>query len=404
MANTLLTISQITRKAALTLHQKLNFIGNINRGYDDAYAQTGAKIGDTLRIRLPNEYIVRTGATMTASGSSTDIAEQKVDLVVNNIKGVDMYFGSSEMALSLDDFNDRIIDPAMSVLATNIESDVYSNLYKSVYNLVDGDAAAFAFTHTSSARQVLTENLAPPSKRTCILNPTHSTKFMNDTKGLYHANPNLEEQFRDGVLSRIQGFDFYENTVFADHTTGTAPKTTLYTVNGAVTANGSTAVTVQTGTATFKKGDVFTVAGCFRVHPETKVSTAVLQQFVVAADYAGGAGSLTFAPALYTSGARQNVVAAGMANSSAIVKVGAGASETINGSLGFYRDAFAFATADLPLPNGTDRASRAVVDGVSVSMVRDFSISDRTFPCRLDVLYGYAAVRPQLAVRIHADG
>lgn len=400
MSNSFLTISQITRKAALTLHQKLNFIGNMNRGYDEAYAQTGAKIGDTLRIRLPNEYVVRTGITM----DSKDVAEQKVDLQVNNVKGVDLNFTSQELALSLDDFNDRIIEPAMSVLATNIESDVYQNLYKKVYNLVDGDAAAFAFTHTSSARQILTENLAPSSKRYAILSPAHTTKFLNDTKGYNNPDGAISEQFREGRLVRIQGMDFFENTVFADHLTGTAPKTTTYTVNGAVTANGSTSVTVATGTATFKAGDVFTVADCFRVHPETKVSTGQLQQFVVTADYAGGAGSLSFSPAIYTTTGRQNVTAAGMGNGKAIVKVGAGASEYLNGSLAFYRDAFAFATADLPLPDGTDKASRAVVDGISVSLVRDFTISDRSFPCRLDVLYGYQAVRPQLATRIHADG
>lgn len=400
MANSLLTISQITRKAALTLHQKLNLIGNMNRGYDDAYAQTGAKIGDTLRIRLPNEYVVRSGISMSAQ----DTTETKVDLVVNNVKGVDLSFTSQELALSLDEFTDRIIDPAMSVLATNVESDVYTNLYKQVYNLIDGDAAAFAFTHTSSARQVLTEGLAPPAKRSCILSPAHTTKFLNDTKGLFNAPENISEQFREGRLGRIQGMDFYENTVFADHLTGTALKATTYTVNGAVTANGSAAVTVATGATTFKKGDVFTVANCFRVHPETKVSTGVLQQFVVGADYAGGAGSLTFAPAIYTTTGRQNVTAGGLPNGSAITKVGAGANEYLNGSLAFYRDAFAFATADLPLPDGTNKASRAVVDGISVSMVRDFTISDRSFPCRLDVLYGYAAVRPQLAVRIHADG
>lgn len=404
MSNSFLTISQITRKAALTLHQKLNFIGNMNRGYDSAYAQTGAKIGDTLRIRLPNEYTVRSGITMTAIGAGTDISESKVDLAVNNVKGVDLNFTSQELALSLDDFNDRIIDPAMSVLATNIESDVYQGLYKQVYNLVDGDAAAFAFSHTSSARQVLTENLAPSAKRTCILTPTHTTKFMNDTKGLYNDPSAISEQFREGALSRIQGFDFFENTVFADHTSGTAAKTTGYTVNGAVTTNGSTSVVLAAGSTTFKKGDVFTVAGCFRVHPETKVSTGQLQQFVVAADYSGGAGTMTFSPAIYTSTGRQNVTAGGMPTGNAVVKVGAGANELINGSLAFYRDAFAYATADLPLPDGTDKASRAVVDGISVSMVRDFTISDRSFPCRLDVLYGYAAVRPQLACRIHADG
>jgi hypothetical protein len=403
MANTRLTISQITRKAGMVLHQKLNFIGNMTRGYDDSFAQTGAKIGDTLRVRLPNEYTVRTGITMDSPVQ--DDIEQKVDLTVNNVKGVDLSFTSQELLLSLDDFSDRILDPAMSVLAANVEADVYSNLYPKVYNLVDGDTAAFAFSHTSTARQILTENLAPLSSRYCILTPDHATKFMNDTKGNFHAAPNIEEQFREGKLTRIQGFDFYENTIFGRHLTGSAVKTSTYSVNGAVTANGSTAVTVASGgSTTFKKGDVFTVANCFRVHPETKVSTGKLQQFVVAADYSGGAGSLSFLPAIYTTGGRQNVTSGGMPNSAALVKVGAAANEYLDGSLAFHKNAFIFATADLPLPDGTDKASRATVDGISISMVRDFTISDRSFPCRLDVLYGYAAYRPQLACRIHADG
>lgn len=381
----------------MILHQKCNFIGAMNRGYDDEYAKRGAKIGDTLRIRLPNEYVVRSGMTMAAQNTQ----EQKVDLVVNNVRGVDLNFTSEELALSLDDFSDRILEPSLSVLAANIESDVYQNLYKKVYNLVDGDAAAFAFTHTSSARQVLTENLAPPAKRNCILTPAHTSKFLNDTKGLFHSAENIEEQYREGKLGRIQQADFWENTVFADHTTGTAAKTTGYLVNGASQSGSS--ITVDTGTTTFLVGDVITFAGVNRVHPETKVSTGQLQQFVITANSGASATSLAISPALTVSGPRQNV-SGSPADNAAVTKVGAGASELLNGSLMFYRDAFVFATADLPLPDGVDMASRAVVDGISVSIVRDFSISDRQFPARLDVLYGYAALRPQLAVRIHADG
>lgn len=398
MTNTLLTISQITRKAAMVLHQKCNFITNINRGYDDHYAKKGAKIGDTLRVRLPNEYVVRSGMTMSAQNTT----EQKVDLTVNNVRGVDLNFTSEELALSLDDFSERILDPAMSVLAAVIESDVYTNLYKTVPNLVDGDAAALTFTHVSQAREMLTNNLAPLSKRSCILMPTHATKFLTDTKGLFQDDDQIAEQYREGKLGRIQGATFYENTIFANHTTGTAVKgDTLYNVNGA-NQSGST-LTVDTGTTTFLKGDVITIAGCNAVHPETKVSTGVLKQFVITADSGANATSLSISPAIVLSGARQNVSAA-PTTTGAISKIGAGNAELLGGSMMFHKDAFIFATADLPLPDGVDMASRVVIDGISVSVVRQFTISDRQFPCRLDVLYGYAALRPLLATRIHADG
>jgi hypothetical protein len=397
MANTLLTASQITRKSALVLHQKLNFIGAMNRQYDSSFGQAGAKIGDTLRLRLPNQFSARTGLTMTA----IDVAETKVDLPVTNVKGVDMSFTSTDLALNIDDFSDRFIEPAMSVLAANIESDVFTNLYKKVYNLYDGDTTAFSFTAVQNGRQVLTENLAPLAKRSLILSPNHATKFMVDTKGLFQDSEAISEQYREGKIGRTGGFDVYENTLFNDHTTGTAAKTTGYVTNAATQSGAS--IVVGTGTTTFLVGDVITFAGVFSVHPETKVSTGVLKKFVITANSGASATTLAISPTIVATGPTQNVSNT-IANGSAVVKVGAGVSETLNSSLAFYRDAFVFATADLPLPDGVDMASRAVVDGLSISMVRGFTISDRSFPTRLDVLYGYAALRPELACRIHADG
>lgn len=400
MPNNIITATSVTREALRVLHQKLNFIGNINKQYDSSFAQSGAKIGDSLKIRLPNEYTVRSGMAMSAQ----DTTEQTTTLQVNNVKGVDLNFTSEELTLSLDDFSTRIIEPAMSVLAANIEADAL-NMYKDVYNISDEDGTAATLKSFLLGRQVMNDNLAPQdNNRSALISTDHSVKLVDALKGLFQDSEAIKKQYKEGIMGRTAGFDFYENTLLVPHATGTALKTTAYTVNGAVTANGSAAVTVATGTTTFKKGDIFTVANCFRVHPETKVSTGKLQQFVVTADHAGGAGSLAFAPAIYTSTGRQNVVAAGLPNGAAIVKVGAAANETLSPSMVFHRDAFTFATADLLLPKGVDFAAREVMDGISMSIVRDFTIADRSFPCRLDVLYGFKTIRPQLACRIHADG
>ena len=400
MPNTILTPTAVTRKALQILHQKLNFVGNINRTYDDSFANSGAKIGDSLKIRLPNEYVVRTGPNLSAQ----DTTETSTTLQIATQKGVDITFSSAELTLSLDDFSSRILEPAMAVLAANIEADALS-MYKDVYNIVDNDGNAISFLNIMQGRKLLNDNLAPmDNNRTALLSTDHTAKLVDSLKGLFQDSNAIKQQYKEGMMGRTGGFDFYENTLLANHATGTAAKTTTYTVNGAVTTNGSAAVTVATGATTFKAGDIFTVAGCFRVHPETKVSTGVLQQFVVAADYAGGAGSLTFAPAIFTSGGRQNVVAAGMANSSAIVKVGAGNAELLTPSMVFHRDAFAFATADLVMPKGVDFAAREVYDGISLRTVRQYAISTDTMPCRIDVLYGYKTIRAQLAARIHADG
>lgn len=400
MASTYLTPTAVTREAVRVLHQRLNFIGACNKQYDDSYKNGGAtvrgKFGPTLKIRLPNEYTVRDGINMAAQEHS----ETSVDLTVSTVKGVDMYFTSEDQTLSIEDFSSRFIAPAMSVLASNIEADALS-MYKQVYNLYDGDAAAFGFTSMSNASTLLTKMLAPTPDRTIIMNPDHSNKFRIDTKGLYQDSEAIKKQWREGMMGRTSGFDVYENTLLVPHATGTAAKTTSYTISGAVTTNGSAAATLTGAATTWKAGDVFTVVGCNRVHPETKADTGVLQQFVVLADCTT---AMTFAPAIYTSGPRQNVTSGGLPNGNAVVKVGAGASETLTQSLAFHKDAFAFVTADLELPKGVDFAAREVFDGISLSMVRDFSISDRTFPCRIDCLYGYKAIRPQLAARIHNDG
>lgn len=403
MANSYLTPTAVTRKALMVLHQKLNFIGNINRQYDDSYSGSGAagvrgKFGPTLKIRLPNEYTVRTGMNMAAQEQS----ETSVDLTVSTVKGVDMYFGSDELALSIDDFSDRFIDPAMSVLAANIEADALS-MYKDVWNLYDGDGAAFAFASMTNAKQKLTDCLTPQDKRKFLFNTTHANKFLVDTKGLHHSAENISEQYREGAIGRTVGFECFENTLLGLHTTGDAAKVTTVSVNGTVTANGSTQMTVTNGGGkTFKKGDVFTVTDCNRVHPETKVDTGIPHQFVVTED--ASSTTIKFAPAIYTSGGRQNILSTGIVTGKALVKVGAGASETLNQSLAFHPNAFTFVTADLELPKGVDFAARQVMDGISMSLVRDFNVSDRTFPCRIDVMYGYKAIRPQLACRIHNDG
>jgi hypothetical protein len=395
MANTILTPQMITREALRVLHQKLNFVGNINRQYDDSFAKTGAKIGDTMKIRLPNQYTVRTGKTLSAQ----DTTENQVPLTVGTQKGVDVNFSSAELTLSLDDFSQRILEPAMAVLAANIESDAMS-MFLDVYNNVNNIGSAIALRQILMGRKVLNDNLAPmDNNRTALLNTQDQVDLVDTLKGLFQDSGEVAKQYREGKMGRSAGFDFYENTLLPTQTTGTSAASTGYTVNGAVTANGSTTVTLASGTTTFKRGDIITFAGCNRVHPETKADTGVLQQFVVTADYAGGAGTISISPAVYTSGGMQNVTASGIPNSAAVNKVG-GASAVYKPSLVFHQDAFAFATADLIMPKGVDFSAREVYDGISMRIVRAYDINNDALPCRIDVLYGYKTIRPQLACRI----
>jgi hypothetical protein len=392
MANALLTPSVITKEALAILHQKLNFVGNINTQYDDQYAKSGAKIGNDLKIRLPNEFTVRSGAAL----STQDVAESSTTLTVDTQKGVDFTFSSEELTMHIDEFKDRYLEPAMSVLAANIESDALS-MYKDVYNFYSGVGAANSFGNITQAQKLLTDSLAPYGDRSYLHNPQSVVDMLADTKGLFQDSSSISKQYKDGQLGKIAGFEHYENTLMPVHTTGTAAATTGYLVNGASQSGAD--LTVDGGTTTFLKGDVITIAGVNRVHPETKANTGVLQQFVVTANSGSSATTLAVSPSITATGGRQNVSAV-PADNAAISKVGGGASADWQETLAFSKNAFAFATADLILPNGVDFAAREVSDGISMRIVRDYAISSDTMPCRIDVLYGYKAIRPQLAARV----
>ena len=394
MANTNLTIDMITNQALMILHQKLNFIGTIDRQYDSSFAKSGAKIGDTLRIRLPNEYTVRSGATL----STQDTTETSVSLPVTTQKGVDINFSSEELTLDIDDFSKRILEPAMSVLAANVEADAIS-MYKDVYNFVDNAGSAMTFAKALAASGKLTDNLTPYDGRSLNLTTQDNIDMVDALKGLFNAQDKLSSNYKEGRLAGpFAGFEgIYENTLLGNHTTGTAAATTNYLVNGA-SQTGAT-LTVDGGSTTFLDGDIITIAGVNRVHPETKADTGILQQFVVTANSGTSATSLAISPYITITGGKQNVTAA-PADNAAVSKVGGGASSVFTNSMAYHKDAFTFATADLVMPKGVDMAARKVLDGVSMRIVRDYDINNDKFPCRIDILYGYAAKRPQLACRI----
>ena len=388
MANTILTPTAVTREALRILHQKLNFVGSIERQYDDSFAKEGAKIGDSLKIRLPNQYTVRTGRTLAPQ----DTTESSVTLQVATQKGVDLTFTSAELTMSLDDFSSRILEPAMTVLAANVEYDAMS-MYRDVYQSVWNGGSALTLAKVLAGRKVLQDSLAPLNDRTASLQTQETVDLVDGLKGLFQDSSGIAKQYREGYMGRTAGFDFVENTMWPAHTRGGSNGS--YLTNGA-TQTGAT-LAVDTGANAPSQGDVFTIAGVFKVHPETKVSLGILQQFVV------GAGATTtswpISPAIVASGATQNVSNAA-ADNSAIAFLGT-ASTAVSTSMLYQKEAFGFATADLVMPKGCDMAAREVLDGISMRLVRQYSISDDTWPARFDVLYGYKTLRPQLAARLH---
>lgn len=404
MANTLLSPTIITREALRILHANLNFIGAINRQYDNQFANSGAspsgKIGPTLTIRLPNRFTVRSGAVIAVQ----DITEATTSLTVSTQKGIDFNFSSQDLTLTIDEFSQRYLKPAMARLASQVESDALSML-NDVWNMVDDDGNVISFLDFMKAKQKLEENLAPDDGERCAtLCLTHETKLTDALKGLFNPQSNIGSQYRKGKIAKdTAGFnDWYSNSLLTTHLTGTAAKTTGYTVSGANQTGA--AVTVTGGTTTFLVGDVITLAGSNAVHPETKADLGYLQQFVLTANSGASATSLAIAPSIVTTGAGQNVTAS-PTDTGAVVKVAAGASGTYTQSVVFHPDAFTFVTADLvDVSKFGAWGAREVQDGISMRIARQYDITNDKIPCRIDVLYGYKTIRPQLACRIHANG
>jgi hypothetical protein len=390
MANALLTATAVTRESLRVLHQKLGFVGNVNRQYDSSFAKSGAKIGDSLKIRLPNQYSVRNGATLSAQ----DTTETSMTLQVATQKGVDLNFTSADLTMSLDDFSSRILEPAMSVLAAAIESDALS-MRKDVYQQVNNTGAVVTFGKVLEGRKKLVDSLAPAGVWNALLNTTDGVNLVDALKGLFQDSKEVATQYREGKMGRGAGFDFIESTHLSTQLRGSGNG--AYLVNDTV-ASGDSVVTVDTGTGTIKKGEIVTFAGVNSVHPETKADSGVLQQFVVTADYAGGAGDLSVSPAFISTGPTQNVSALPADN--AAISIAGTASTNYGQSLLFHPDAFGFATADLVMPSGVDFARREVLDGVSMRVVRQYDINADRFPTRIDVLYGFKTLRPQLACRL----
>ena len=408
MGNTILTLGSgaITRKALSILHNKLVFVRSINRQYDDRFAVRGAKIGDTLDIRLPNEFTVRTGAVMDVQ----DVTENMHELTLGTQKGVDINFSSAELLLSMDEFAERILEPAMARLAADVDSTVLTAEYKKVWNLVTttiGTGPVIA--DIQSARAKLQKGLTPTGNRTALMESLGMNTVVSDSKALFAPSSEIARQYKEGLVGHASGFEFVESELIPTHTNGS--RTTAGTCDCSAFANGDTTISlVTTDSETFKVGDILTVAGCYAVNQETKAVYAHLQQFTVRED-ATSSGSaiaaLKISPTIYISGAKQNVSSTTGATQATVVDIlgsNGKASSLYPQHLLYHKDAFTFVSGDLELPKGVDFAAREVYDGIAMRIVRNYDIVNDKFPCRLDVFFGHTAPRPQWAVRVLGAG
>lgn len=402
MANTILTPTEVTREVIRILHNNMPTAKHANRQYDSRFAKEGGKIGDTLNVRKPAEYTIGTGADIT--GSINDHVDQSVPIVVADRRHCAVEFSSKELTLDLQDFSERVLKPAVTRLAAEVDMIGCRTVMQNVYNEVGtpgsppGSSRVFL-----QAGAVLDNYAAPRDMRRCtVLNPAGNAEAVEGLKGLFNPTSDISKQYKSGLMAPSLGSVFEMSQNVNTLTAGTHD--TAYQTNEAGgVSNGDTTIAVDTGTGTINQGEIFTISGIYEVNPETKIRSGRLKQFVCRSNYAGGAGNIQISPTIYVSGARQNVSNsnAGSTWDNLALTFQAPANTTYPVNFQFHKDSLTLVTADLEDVSKMGAwGSRMSEGGISVRVARQWNVMTDMAPTRIDVLFGWAFLRAEHACRI----
>ena len=394
MANTILTHQMIAREAAAILEEESPFLSNVNKGRQDEFGEavSGYKKGDTVKIEVPQSGVVFNGAVFAEGGSATDVTQRFVNLTLDTQKHIGLRFGTKERLLNIADFKENILRPQIRTLSSVVEADMIKRAVIATPNLVGTPGSAPSTMKTfAEARALMQRFLAPSGNRTTLISSEINVNLTDEARKLFNPTATNSKAFMEGSLGRAMGADFYEHQSVPVIANGAA---NTVTVSGAGQA-GSSLVVAGTSLV-FKAGQVFTITGVNAVHPLTGESTGKLQQFTVLAD--ATASPLSIYPAIVPTGPGKNVTAS-PASGAPLVLVGA-ASTGYRQSLMFHRDAFTVATAPLPVIAGCEGYTARMPNGLSIRVMTGGDFINDAENTRIDLLYGFAAVRGIHAVRI----
>lgn len=417
MANSFAVTDLVAREALRVAHEKCQFIATTDLQYDDYFKdRPGAQHGANLRVKKPNMYTRRTGSRVMAV---QDQDERTSTITVATQDGVDMRFNSQELIQSVSNgaaFNElskNYIVPAVSALVSGIESDYIAFATKATWNTA-GTAGTppTDLVAVGAARAKLNQNLAPKDgDRNIQYDSVNMGTIVNGLKGLFQDSTQIKEQYREGMIGRTAMADWYENDRMwtltnGSDVTGTLDAASLVTDGTLASTNGLTMDMHTTVAVTAQVvGQVFTVAGVYACHPETKsvLPGAPLQQFTITAI---GASTTTIAPQIFLTGPRQNVCSVAGAlittatfNSATLTFVGAASTSYVQ-NLMYHKLAYQFITADLPLMDDAQKCVRREQDGLAIRVWMGSDIRNDELLMRLDILYGFAALKPEWGCRI----
>ena len=418
MANNLLTISKITNEALMVLENELTFTSEVDRNYDDQFAVVGAKIGNTVNVRKPGRFIGTTGPALNVE----DFNETSVPVTLSTQFHVDTQFTRQDLALSLDMFSDRVLKPAIAAIANKIDRDGMSMATLQTANIVGtaGTPPTGLITYLTAGAYLDSEGAPRDGRRSCIVEPFTSATIVDSLKGLFVPNDRIGSQYEKGLMGRDSaGMNWKMDQNVVSQTFGSNSTTTVTasvattTATGFLTTGWASSSTISltaanTGTMNLNAGDTITIDGVFAVNPQNRQAygTNKLRNFVVKSTTAIASGStvsVVVSPAVITAGQFQNVSIPTTSATAAVTqfnKIGTVSPQNII----MHRNAFTLAVADLELPEGVHFAGRASDKeiGLSMRVVRQYTINNDSIPTRLDVLYGWAPLYPELACRVAA--
>ena len=418
MSNQLLTISKITNEALMVLENELTFTSEVDRNYDDQFAVVGAKIGNTVNVRKPGRFIGTTGPALNVE----DFNETSVPVTLGTQFHVDTQFTTQDLALSLDMFSDRVLKPAVAAIANKIDRDGLAMATLQTANIVGtaGTPPTGLITYLTAGAYLDSEAAPRDGRRSCIVEPFTSATIVDSLKGLFVPNDKISEQYKKGLMGTDSaGMRWRLDQNIVSQTFGNNSTTTVTGSVATTTATGfltsgwasSSTITVtaaNTGTLNLNAGDTFTIAGVFAVNPQNRQAygSNKLRNFVVKTTVAiasGASGSVVVSPAVITAGQFQNVSIPTTSATAAITQFNSTGTVSPQNII-MHKNAFTVAMADLELPEGVHFAGRASDKdiGLSLRVVRQYTINNDSIPTRLDVLYGWAPLYPELACRVAA--
>lgn len=419
MANNLLTISKITNEALMVLENELTFGDGVDRTYDDQFAIVGAQIGNTVNVRKPGRFIGTSGPALNVE----DLNETSVPVTLTTQFHVDTQFNTQDLTLSMGPFSDRVIKPSVAAIANKIDRDGLVMAKNAVGNIVGvaGTKPTGLITYLTAAAILDSEAAPRDGRRRICLEPFTSATIVDSLKGLFTPQSAIGDQYRKGLMGRdAAGLDWYMDQNVVSQTFGawatTAGTLTANTAvfTGSLTtgwAASSTITLTNSQTLTLNQGDVISIANVLPVNPQNRQAYgSTPRTFVVNATVTGAAGtiSVNVSPAIITAGQFQNVVVNATSATATVtgfsLATGTANAVTSPQNIVHHRNAFTMVMADLLMPEGVHFAGRASSkeSNVSIRVVRQYTINNDALPCRLDVLYGWAPLYPELACRVAA--